>query len=92
MRLVEYGVWLNALKESEVASHKSESSGLVAGARESPAINLIGFLEGLKENAHGTSMKIDKALAISPALRKTSDVDSEMLSRWTEKWFLEKAG
>ena len=91
VRIVEYGVWLNALKESEAASLRSDSSGLVGAARESPAINLMGFFEGLKENAQGTSMKIEKALAISPKLGKMSGVDSEMLSRWIEKWFPEKA-
>ena len=87
VRIVEYGVWLNALRESEVASLKSDSSGLVGAARESAAINLMGFFESLKENAHGTSMRIDKALAISPGLGTMSNVNSEMLSRWVKEWF-----
>lgn len=91
VRNVEYDVWLKALKASEAASLKSDSSGLVVAAGESPAINLMGFFESLKEDAHGRSMRIDKALAISPGLGTMSNVNSEMLSRRVKKWFLEKA-
>lgn len=89
LEVVAPSTWLNRLEASMAAAAESDDSGALAKeVALNPAIKLLDFYRnGLWSDGDLLQpMAIERALAVSAALRSMPHVSSEWVRRWASEW------